>query len=245
MRTDRLRGSGRPPGVGEWVSHARLAESLQAELARVAHPARLLPAMVARPCELPWDTELLALPDDVRLRHSNHRRVNCNDVPLDTALRPEASDLLERAIVFRPAIGITGVIEALGGDHDRVRARCFGEGQGVREANRVPRGDVGWRDAATDLLEASLLRDADSLVCEGGAANCREVEIHDSMVPHVEVFRNSLPGLDLLPVSLAVIKRERDDVESFGLCHREGRRGVHPAAQQHDRTGRSHSIATG
>src|SRR3990170_5362332 len=66
--TCRLGGSRRAPGVGKWVFHARFVESLQAELARVAHPARLLPAMVARPCELPWDAEHLALPDHVRLR---------------------------------------------------------------------------------------------------------------------------------------------------------------------------------
>src|SRR3990170_4781839 len=69
--TCRLGGSRLAPRVGKWVFHARFVESLQAELARVAHPARLLPAMVARPCELPWDAEHLALPDDVRLRHAD------------------------------------------------------------------------------------------------------------------------------------------------------------------------------
>src|SRR5437870_13737466 len=87
-----------PPRVRERVLHARLPESLQPELARVAHSARLLPAEVARPRELPRDAQLLSFPDDVRLRHRDHRGDDSDRAALGPAVRPEARDLAQPVV---------------------------------------------------------------------------------------------------------------------------------------------------
>src|SRR5436189_145610 len=83
-----------------------LVESLEPELAGIAHAACFRPPMVARPGELPRDSQLLPLADDLGLRHPDERRPNLDDVAFDASFRTEPDDLSEGRIVFRAAVDV-------------------------------------------------------------------------------------------------------------------------------------------
>src|SRR2546421_163241 len=99
------------------VLHAGFAESFEPELTRVADSARLRSAEVARPRELPGNSELLALPDDVRLGHVDQGSADLDDVAFDASLRTEAGDLPEGRVILRAAVRISRVVDLIGGDH--------------------------------------------------------------------------------------------------------------------------------
>ena len=221
-------------GVRQRVLHARLPEALEAELAGVAHAARPLPALVAGPRELPGDAELLPLADDVRFRHGDQGRPDLDEIALDTALRPEAGDLLEGQVELRATIGVSAEIDCVCGDVDGLRAACLGESEGVTQKDRVAGRDVRGRDALADLLEAALLGHLDLRVRQRGPADRAEVQGHDAVVPHAEVPRDLPGGVDLPAVPLAVVEGQGDDVQALPLRDCEGGGGVHPAAEEDD-----------
>src|SRR5256712_12990349 len=90
-----------PPGRGirQRILQTGFLESCEPELTRVADSARLRSAEVARPRELPWNPELRAFPDDVRLGHADQGSADVDHVAFDASLRTEASDLAEGRVV--------------------------------------------------------------------------------------------------------------------------------------------------
>src|SRR5439155_24824119 len=77
-----VRGALARRGVRQGIREARLVESLEPELAGIAHAACFRPPMVARPRELPRDPQLLPLPDDLGLRLPDERRPNLDEITL-------------------------------------------------------------------------------------------------------------------------------------------------------------------
>src|SRR5207245_11088735 len=102
-----------PPArcIWQWILHAGFAESFEPELTRVADSARLRSAEVARPREHPGNSELLALPDDVRLGHVDQGSADLDDVAFDASLRTEAGDLPEGRVILRAAVRISRELE--------------------------------------------------------------------------------------------------------------------------------------
>src|SRR3990170_329365 len=106
--------------VRKGIVQPRLAEPLEAKLARIAHATRSRAALVARPREFERYPEPRARPDDVRLFHPDQGRVHVDGPALYAPFRAEASDLSERLVKLRPAVRIPGSIEEIRRDVDLV-----------------------------------------------------------------------------------------------------------------------------
>src|SRR3972149_6330439 len=202
-------GLGLSRRVGKRVLQPRLAEPLNPEPARVACPARLRPAKVARPRELERHAETGARVHNVRLRHPDEGRVDVDRPTFDATLRAETGDLAKRFVELRAAVRIARVIDRVGRDVDLVRVDRLRVRQGEAEQDRVPSRDVRRGDAMPDLLHRPLLGDRRLPVGEGGTANLRQVDVEDLVNLDAEVFRNPFGGFDLFAVPLPVVDRER------------------------------------
>src|SRR5256712_4847738 len=175
-----------PPGRGirQRILQTGFVESFEPELTRVADSARLRSAEVARPRELPWNPELRAFPDDVRLGHADQGSADVDHVAFDASLRTEASDLAEGRVVLRAAVRISRVVDLIGGDHDGPRGGCFRQAPGGGQEDRVPCGGVDDLKAAADFLDSSLLRGADLRGREGRPSDRGPVDCYDSAGYH-------------------------------------------------------------
>ena len=163
---------------------------------------------------------------------------NCR--AFDARLGRERRGSLERLDELRPAIGISRIVERIDADEDVVRAQHFRPRQRQRQHHRVARGHVGRRDG---IRIGSALRHL-AVAEQRRSAERREIDRKLAMRFRAERLGNLARRQNLVGVPLAVLDRQRVDVEA-GLARERCRGvGVEPAAQQHDgfarRRGHSH-----
>jgi hypothetical protein len=159
---------------------------------------------------------------------------------LDAHFRGQVGHALVGRDVLRAAVGIPAVVERVHAHEDVVRAEHLGPRERERQEDRVARGHVGHRDAAADLVDRPVLGDGD-VARERGAAERAQVDRHDGVVTRAELPGDEPRALDLDPMALPVVERQRVDLESLGVRDGGGRRGIDTAAQEHDRLRRAHA----
>src|SRR3990170_5852559 len=226
--------------VRKGIVQPRLAEPLEAKLARIAHATRPRAPLVARPGELEWHTEPRARPDDVRLRHSDQGRVHVDGPALHPPLRAEAGDLSERVEELRPAVRIPGTVEKVRCDVDLVGIQGFRVRECHPKEDRVARGNVRDRDAVPDLLHRPAFGHRGALVRECRASNLAQIHPENLVLHDPEVPRHSSGGGDLLAVALSVVNRECVHIAALRSGNREGGARVEAPGQEDDRARWTH-----
>ena len=71
--------------------------------------------------------------------------------------------LLELFDEFRPAIGITTVVQCIDADENITRVNCLSPSQGIAKKNHVPCRDVGDWDLARDVGIAAIFRNINGI----------------------------------------------------------------------------------
>ena len=94
-------------------------------------------------------------------------------------LRGDAGQALERRNKFRPAIGISAVIDRVRPNKDIRSIEDFAPGKSIGKKDRVPRGHVGNRDVAVAFRPA-ILRHR-NLIGQRGAAEDAQIDLRDAM----------------------------------------------------------------
>ena len=116
--------------------------------------------------------------------------------------------------VFGPAIWIATVIDGVDAEEDVVSARYLGVGQGKREEDGVPGGDVGDGDFRRHLLQAASMRYR-YIGGERAAAEGAQVDGDGFLLPHAVVARDGCGGLDLALVALPIVERDGMEFEAL------------------------------
>ena len=159
-------------------------------------------AAVAQPGVEP---EPLRFPRDIRLAHVLQRRMDRERLALHPCLGGEVGQLLEFGDEFGPAIGIARIVERIDADEQVARAARLGEAQRQAEENGVARRDVGDRNP----LAHSFLGNG-NVAGQRRSAESPQVQRQDDM-PVGKLLRDPPRGLQLDPVPLVIIDRQRDD----------------------------------
>jgi serine/threonine protein kinase/Tfp pilus assembly protein PilF len=218
----------------ERVGHPERVEGGQPERARVAAQAGAAvgAGVVAGVRQGVVHAQGQAAGDDAVLGHRQERGVDPEGAAaLDAGLRRQVGHHLEGAEVLGPAVGIAGVVHAVGAEEEVEGAERFGPGQGQRQEHRVPRRHVGDGDLGRHRLGGAVLGDVD-VGRQGAAAEGAEVDL-ELDVPRDSHRRRHPPrrqALDLVP--LAVADRQRIRLEAGGDRLGQDRRRVEPAAEQ-------------
>src|SRR5215469_6028284 len=126
------------------VGDPRLPEALLPEQARIAGATRLAlrTGLVAGRRQRKIEAEGSRAAHDVGLARAEQRRMNAERRTFDSAARSEVRHALERLEKLGAAVGISGVVEGVGADEDRLRPEDLGPGERVREKERVARRNV-------------------------------------------------------------------------------------------------------
>ena len=150
--------------VGNRVRHADRPEGIQTQAAGVAAAAggAGLVGVVATVGEAVVDAQLQTPSDDVDLAHRDERGVDLKPLGAgDAGLRGEIAHRFERGQELGAAVGVSRVIDAVDPDEEVEGSEDFRPGQGQREEDGVPRGDVGDRDPLGHVVEAAILGHVD------------------------------------------------------------------------------------
>ena len=160
--------------------------------------------------------------------------MNLEAAAFDSGLGRQVRQSLELGDELGPAVGITRIVKRVDPDEDVARAAGLGQPQRQAQKDRVARRHVGDRDA----LAYSLLGHS-NIAGQRRAPERTKVEgQHDMAVG--EVGGDPARSVQLDPVALVVIDRERDDRETPFARDRRADHRIEPAGQQDDRL--SHSL---
>src|SRR5829696_6298954 len=198
-----------------WINGTGFQKTLGSQPAAVAAAAwpPVRPRIVTTQREPVVQTERDTAADNLGLRELDERREDAQGPPLDARPGGQRGEPFERLQEFRTAIRISGVIERVHANHDRLRAAHLRERHREREEYGVPRGDVGRRNGA--FVERPIFRNR-AVADERGAAELRQryVDLHVSS--STERLRDLPRRVDLPRVDLSVADCER--VELVALC---------------------------
>src|SRR6266571_584403 len=99
------RGSRLPVGYG--VCRSCFGKRAQPQKATVANAAGHLFLLITRPRQVQWRPQLQTTADDFALLHLDDR---CHDLNLCFRSRSHTDQFLKHAVIFRPAVRITGAV---------------------------------------------------------------------------------------------------------------------------------------
>src|SRR5947199_8847819 len=126
------------------------------------------------------DTELDRFANDFGFRKLDERRVNLEASAFYTGFCAKIGQVLKRFDKFRPAIGISTVIDRVYAEKNVVGRNHLRPGKCVREEDGVARGHVSDWNAVRDFRLRSLLGHVE-IVSERGAAEDTKVDLCDAM----------------------------------------------------------------
>ena len=152
---------------------------------------------------------------------------------LDAGLGRHVRHAFESLEELGTAIGIAGIIEGIHADEDIGGIEHFGPREREGKKNRVARGDVGNRNLARHFVRGTPLGDF-HVTGKRGTAEHAQVELRRAMSGYADRFRHSPGGLEFDAMPLAVIERERVELEALAPGEREASGRIEPAAEQTD-----------
>src|SRR5882724_2359899 len=159
-----------------------------------------------------------APPDDLAFLQSDDRRY---DFDLRFRPRAHADQLLEHAVVLRPAIRIAGAVFCYCAYVNRPGSNRFRPAHRHGKKMRISKGNVGYGNrAAMRAGRAQLIFwDGNALVGERRSANrSKVVELHDETLSYVKPIGNLFEGAPLtLLCALAVTRMQESKVLSTVL----------------------------
>ncbi len=145
----------------------------------------------------------------------------------DAGLGRQVGQALEGLDVFGAAIGISAVIDGIDAHEDVGRPDGLGKGQGQGEQHRVPRRDVGHRDAFRHGVGRPVLGHVQR-VGQGAAAQLRQIDVEDHVPADIDRLGHAPRRLKLEVVPLAVVHRKRVEIVAFLPGDGGGGRRVEP-----------------
>src|SRR5438046_4266871 len=200
-----------PPGgngssVRDGIGRAGFGKGAQPQQATIASAAGGIFVLVARPSEMQRGTQFDASPDNLAFLQRDDRR---NDFDLRFRPRAHADQLLERTVILRATVRITGAVFRHRSYINRSCANRLRPAHRHRKKMRIPERDVGYRNrvAARPGRAQLILRYRNALVRERRTANRAKVfEVRDNPIAHAVEIRNfteraPLPLLSSLAIS--------------------------------------------
>jgi len=159
------------------------------------------------------------------------------------SIRPRSgvNQLLKHAVIFRPAVRITGTIFRNRSDVDCARSNHFRPAYCHGKKVSIAKRNVGhWNRAALRPGRAQLIfRHGNLFVCQRRPANrAKMIELHHKALTRAVEVRNLFEGpalASLRPLPVACVK-QRDVSRAMPFArYRRADAGIHSPAQQHHR----------
>ena len=155
-------------------------------------------------------------------------------VLLDAGLRGQVGQLLERRDELRPAVGIAGVVDRVHADEQVGRAHHFSIAERQRQKHRVAGRHVGDRECRA--TSRSSLRSSGTSISSVSALppNSIEPDRRDDVPLDAQRLGHAPRRIQLEPMPLAVVDRQRKQPIPFRAGNRRRRGRIEPAGKQDD-----------
>ena len=164
---------------------------------------------IARVRQAIVDAQLGAAADDFGFGHLNQRRVDAKlHRAFDAGFGRQVREPFERRDELRPAVRVAGVVDRVHTDEQVGRPHHFSISQRQREKHRVAGRHIGDRNAFGDFLFVSIQRHVD-VVGQRAAAKLIEPDRRNHVPHNAERRRHAAGGIELEPMPLAVVDRQR------------------------------------
>src|SRR5208282_2862933 len=186
----RLRPARGPLPIRDGVGHPRFRKRPQAQQTTVTLPAGQLLSLIARPRQVQRRAEFPATPNDLAFLHPDHRR---GHLDLRLRLGSHPNQLLKHAIIFRPAVRITGTVFLHGPDVNGPSPNGLRPANSHAEEMGIAKGHISHRNRTFDGLRCPqlILRHLDFLVRKRRPANRpKMIQIHNQPLPRSVEIRD-------------------------------------------------------
>jgi hypothetical protein len=222
--------------VSGWIWNARFLKAAATQDAAVASAAG--PAVgirvIATVGDRVIDPERSAETDDLCLAERAERGMNREPAALYSGFGTQIQGGLKGAKELGTAIGIPGVIDGVDSDEEIVSSANFCVCRGEGKKDQVAGGDIGDGNLTGGSGKLAISLGDSDVSCECRAADGAKVELEGAVLGRAELGGQPSGGDKLVPVSLAVVKREREAAVSLGACDSEDGGAIKPTGEQDD-----------